>query len=160
MTLTALLIVAMVVMVPDTHEHAPSQSPEPASQGNNADATADAVRRVAAERSAALVRKDVAALDRILAPEFVYTNASGEVLDKEEYLARYVRDPNVRWLSQELEDVEVRVAGNSAVVTCRVRDRAMFGGQSLDAVFRSTYVYVREEAGWRCMAGHTGPAAQ
>jgi ketosteroid isomerase-like protein len=160
MTLTALLIVAMVAIVPDTHGVPPSQSPEPAARVRQADATADAVRSVAAERSAALVRKDVAALDRILAPEFVYTNASGEVLDKEKYLARYVRDPNVRWLSQELEDVEVRVAGDIAVVTCRVRDRAEFGGQSLDAAFRSTYVYVREEEGWRCIAGHTGPAAQ
>ncbi len=62
----------------------------------------------------------VAALEHILAPGFVYTNASGEVLDKESYLARCVRDPDVRWLSQELAEVVVRVVGDTAVVTCQV----------------------------------------
>lgn len=56
----------------------------------------EVVRRVVAERAAALVRQDVAALERILAPAFVYTNASGEVLDKDGYLARYLHDPDVR----------------------------------------------------------------
>lgn len=123
------------------------------------DTPEEAVRRVVAERAAALVRRDVAALEHILAPGFVYTNASGEVLDKESYLARYVHDPDVRWLSQELAEVMVQVVGDTAVVTCRVQDRAMFHGRLLDATFRSTYVYVRDAAGWRCLAGHTGPAA-
>jgi ketosteroid isomerase-like protein len=131
-----------------------------APQARPAEPAADAVRRVAAERSEALVRRDLAALDRILAPEFVYTNASGEVLDKERYLARYVRDPAVKWLSQEITDVRVRVFGASAVVTCAVRDRAEFQGRPLDASFRSTYAYVRDGRGWRCVAGHTGPATQ
>lgn len=84
------------------------------------DAPEEAVRRVVAARAAALVRRDVAALEHILAPGFVYTNASGEVLDKESYLARYVRDPDERWLSQELAEVVVRVVGDTAVVTCQV----------------------------------------
>jgi ketosteroid isomerase-like protein len=122
------------------------------------DTQEEAVRRLVAERTAALVRKDVTALEHILAPAFVYTNASGEVLDKDSYLARYIHDSDVRWLSQVTEEVAVRVVGETAVVTCRVQDRAEFNGRLLDATFRSTYVYVRDAAGWRCLAGHTGPA--
>jgi ketosteroid isomerase-like protein len=160
MTLSAVLLVALTALAPQARETQPAPPPDASRQARPVETAPDAVRRLAAERSRALVRKDLAALDRILAPGFVYTNASGEVLDREAYLARYVRDPAVKWLSQELEDVRVRVFGGTAVLTCRVRDRAELGGHSLDASFRSTYVYVQGETGWRCAAGHTGPAAQ
>lgn len=115
--------------------------------------------RVARARSEALVRRDEPALDRILADDFVYTNASGEVLDKATYLSRYVRDPEVRWLAQDLDDVAIRVSGDTAVLTFRVHDRATFGAHALDARFRSTFVYVRTAGGWRCVAGHSSPDA-
>lgn len=116
------------------------------------------IARLARARSDALVHKDLAALGRLLAPGFVYTNASGEVLEREAYLDRYVRSPDVRWESQGLEDLAVRLRGSVAILTCRVRDRAWFGNEPLDASFRSTYVYARIASGWRCVAGHTGPA--
>jgi hypothetical protein len=97
----------------------------------------------------------VKALDHILADGFVYTNATGEVLDRASYLARYVESPDVRWLAQDLEDVEVRMHGGTAVLTFLVHDRAMFGGQLLDAHFRSTFVYARTRDGWKCLAGHS-----
>ena len=123
------------------------------------DNTTEAVLRLARERSHALVQKDAHTLDRILAPEFVYTNASGQVLDKAIYLALYVESPDVQWLSQELDAVHVHVCDSAAVLTCRVHDRARFGEQMLDARFQSTYLYVKTSAGWQCVAGHTGPAA-
>jgi ketosteroid isomerase-like protein len=116
------------------------------------------VKTLALERSRALVGRDLATLDRILAPEFVYTNASGDFADKQTYLAR-VSSPRVAWISQELRDVEVRVVGDTAVLTAEVHDRATYEGQPLDATFRSTFVYVRSAAGWRCVAGHTSPVA-
>lgn len=115
----------------------------------------DQLVRLARERSDALVRRDAETLGRILADGFVYTNASGQVLDKATYLARYVHSPDVRWLAQDLEDVEVRVLGDTAVLTFRVHDRATFGAQTLDAHFRSTFVYVKTPAGWQCLAGHS-----
>ena len=121
---------------------------------------AETVVQLARERSLALVEKDARALDRILAPEFIYTNASGQVLDKATYLARYVESPEVQWLSQELDDVQVQVFGDAAIVRCRVHDRARYGEHLLDARFQSTYFYVKRSAGWQCVAGHTGPAAE
>ncbi len=116
--------------------------------------------RLARARSEALVRRDARALDRILADEFVYTNASGQVLDKADYLARYVDSPDVQWVAQDLEGVEVRLLGETAVVTFRVHDRARFGDQMLDAHFRSTLVFARTPGGWRCLAGHSSEDAE
>lgn len=114
-----------------------------------------AVTHVARARSSALVARDAAALTSILDERFVYTNASGERMDREGYLARYVRSPDVTWHDQELEDVEVALHGDTAILTGRVHDRATFAGQDLDAWFRTTFVYVRSGDRWRCVAGHT-----
>ena len=121
---------------------------------------AETVLRLTRERSQALVQKDAHTLDRILAPEFVYTNASGQVLDKATYLRLYVHAPEVQWLSQELDEVQVHVFDSAAVLTCRVHDRARYGEQILDVRFQSTYVYVKTSAGWQCVAGHTGPSTE
>jgi ketosteroid isomerase-like protein len=160
MKLTALLLIAISVVIAGTRDDQAPPSGDTAMGTAQTNVAAAEIRRLAAERSEALVRRDIAALDRILATEFIYTNASGAVLDKEAYLSRYVRDPNVKWLSQDIDDIAVRVFGDSAVVTCRVKDRADFDGQVLDAAFRSTYVYVRNAARWQCVAGHTGPAGE
>jgi hypothetical protein len=115
--------------------------------------------RLAQERSDALVRKDLSTLERILALHFVYTNASGEVLDRATYLDRYVRSSDVRWEEQRLEDVTVRVSGSAAILTCRVRDLAWFGETRLDARFQSTFTFAYLDSGWQCIAGHTGASA-
>src|SRR5438093_47408 len=107
----------------------------------------ETVLHLARARSNALLQKDMNTLDRIPSPEFVYTNASGQVLDKATYLALYVQAPQAQWLSQELDDVQVQVFGDAAVLTCRVHDRARFGEQILDSHFQSTYFYVKTFAG-------------
>lgn len=122
------------------------------------EALAGDLARLAAERSEALVRRDVAAMERLLAPDFTYTNAAGEGMDRATYLDRYLRDPGVRWERQALEGIEVRPVDGAAVLTCRVHDVADFGGTRLDARFRSTFRLARDASGWRFVAGRTEPA--
>ena len=106
-------------------------------------------------RSAALVRRDIDALRQILADDFVYTNASGEVFDKAEYLDFYIVSGRMKWQSQDLDDVRIRSCGSVSVLTCRIHDRATFDGNELDAHFRSTQVFVKHADGWRYLAGQT-----
>ena len=113
------------------------------------------LRELLAARTAALAAGDVDALQGILADDFVYTNASGVVFDKAAYLAFYVTSGDMRWQSQELDDIRVRVLGSAAVVTCRVRDRASFRGARFDAWFRSMQVFVNQAGRWRCVAGQS-----
>lgn len=66
-----------------------------------------------------------------------------------------MRSPDVRWHAQELDEVDVALHGDTAILTGRVHDRATFGGEAFDAWFRTTFVYVRAGDRWRCVAGHT-----
>ncbi len=128
-----------------------------------------AVLAAARRRSAALVAKDLDALQTLLHPAFVYVNASGQVLGRDEYLELYVRPPGIRWTSQTLLEPRVAISGSTAVVTCLVHDVVRFresiassdaGAQEdaedvLDETFRTTATWIRTVFGWQCLAAHT-----
>ena len=115
------------------------------------DSVLDAARR----RSDALVDKDVDALLGLLHPDFLYVNANGELLDRDEYLDRYVRPAEMRWISQVLREPRVAVAGATAVLACLVDDVAEYLDHRLDQTFRTTLTWVDGGAGWQCLSGHT-----
>ena len=115
----------------------------------------DAVLAAAQRRSAALVDKDVAALQELLHPEFVYVNASGLVLDRDQYLDNDVRPDEVQWTSQTIEAPRIVNVGSVAVLTCLVHDVARFRDHHMDETFRSTLTWIRTDEGWQCLAGHT-----
>jgi hypothetical protein len=107
---------------------------------------------LARQRAAVLVRRDAEALDAMLMENFVYTNSSGRVLRKQDYIQVVI---SATWISQQLSGVSVRVFGNTAVLTGKVHDVADFDGFELNADFRTTQVYVQTEGGWMYAAGHT-----
>ena len=122
------------------------------------DAASAEILRLAELRSRALVAKDEITLTELLADAFVYTNASGITVGKADYLTFYVRNPELRWEAQELDEVEVQLDADCAVLTARVHDVASAGGERFDRFYRSTYVYVREGGLWRCAAGQSTEA--
>jgi len=113
----------------------------------------------ARRRSIALVNKDVETLVTLLHPSFIYVNASGQVLDREQYLDQYVRPDEVRWISQEISRPVLAEGGTTAVLTCLVHDVARYSDQQLDRTFRSTLTWVNGEDGWQCLGGHTSHLA-
>jgi ketosteroid isomerase-like protein len=115
----------------------------------------EAVLAAAQRRSEALVHKDVEALLALLHPDFVYVNASGQVLDRDQYLDLYVRPVEVRWVSQSIEEPRIAEAAGAAVLTCLVRDVARYYDQEMNETFRSTLTWIRTDDGWQCLAGHT-----
>lgn len=122
----------------------------------------DARRQViaAAEaRAVALAIGDSDALMGLLHPAFRWTSHTGETYHRLDYIARNTRG-TVRWRSQQLLEVDVTVVGDAAVLHAEVLDVVTSGGA--DATFRlpMTQVWVRQDNGWRCLAGHAGPARE
>jgi ketosteroid isomerase-like protein len=110
---------------------------------------------LARARSGALVEKDLDTLTSLLAEDFVYTNADGVLLARNDYLTSYVDTQGLVWSSQTLDELQVRHYGEAAVLTCRVHDVASASGSQFDAWFRSTFLYARLHGVWTCAAGHT-----
>ena len=106
-----------------------------------------AIRRVLDEQGAALKRKDVSALDRIWAPDYLFVNPTGQVIAKEQRLKVLGSgDTRIDLLSRD--EVNVRIYGNAAVVIALTAAKGRVGGRDVDARFRSTAMLVKRYGDW------------
>ncbi len=121
---------------------------------NEAPDPATEIERFAHEFSDALVRHDEAAVQRMLSAEFTYTTASGQVLDRDGFLTRFVSAAGVRWEKHYLDRITVKPMGSYFVLTGRAHSAAWVDGTRLAARLSATYLYARTDSGWQCVAGH------
>ena len=122
---------------------------------------ADDVLAAAHERALALRGGEADRLRRLLHPELRWTTHTGVQLDREAYVASNTgaATATVRWVRQQLEDPDVTVVGDVAVLVCTVVDTVVPTGATREVVKRMpmTQVWVRAHQGWQLLAGHAGP---
>ncbi len=109
------------------------------------------LRKLNAEYDQAIMRGDAAALDRIFADEFIYTNPRAEVLDKAQQLAALTSGAG-KLEGAKSDDVRIRIYGETAVMTGRFTARAQSGGQTEMIEERYTAVWVRRDVRWQLVA--------
>jgi ketosteroid isomerase-like protein len=111
----------------------------------------------AERRAAALAAGDSDALRALLHPDFGWTSHTGRRFDRDGYIDANVGGPT-RWHAQRLTDVAVAVVGDTAVLRCLVEDEVTVADERSTFRMPVTQTWVRTGAGWRCLAGHAGPA--
>ena len=110
----------------------------------------------ARRRADALAARDAQVLTELMHPSLQWTTHTGEVLDREQYVAGNT-EGDLRWRAQRLADPRVVVVGDSAVLTAWVTDDVTRDGRDETFTLRLTQTWVRDAQGWRCLAGHAGP---
>jgi ketosteroid isomerase-like protein len=113
--------------------------------------------QAAEARAAALAEGDALALAELLHDEFGWTTHVGTTYGRAEYVRRNTEGHTV-WRSQTLQDVEVVVVGDTAVLRAEAVD-VVDGDDGQPETFRMpvTQVWVRVHDDWLCLAGHAGP---
>jgi ketosteroid isomerase-like protein len=96
-------------------------------------------------------RRDLAGLDRILDDDYVFIAPNGQVRTKE--AVRNFSWPQYERL--EVDEIRVRVYGETAVVTARVSLQGQSPLDSVTGVYRNTRVYVRQRGKWRAVSGQS-----
>lgn len=99
----------------------------------------------------ACMRRDAGSVGRLLADDYVLTDASGAKLTKKEYLASIVKSPEIsRVKSWASENLDVRVLGETATVTGEsgVKGRPRGRGFALPARYRFTDTWIRRDGRW------------
>jgi len=107
-------------------------------------------------REAAL-SNDVEANDRLLADNWMNTNANGTTTTKAR-LMELLKSSPFKIMSIEDDDVMVRVFGDSAVVTGRATSKRV--GQDSEVVtgqVRFTRVYAKQKGKWKVVAAQSTP---
>ncbi len=100
----------------------------------------------------AILRGNTAAMDKLLADDYMAITPTGILQSKEQTLAS-LRTGSVHFKSIELSDRKVRFYGTTALVTCRADVGAATAGGDISGSYRYTRVYVRDERGtWRIVS--------
>jgi uncharacterized protein (TIGR02246 family) len=117
------------------------------------DADAD-IAALEAELRAAQLGADVAALDRLIADDLLFTGPDGALATKADDLSAY-REGVMRVLAHEPEELRVRRVGpDVAVVALRTQMAGSYAGTPFSGTARYTRVWAREEGRWRIVGGH------
>lgn len=118
-----------------------------------------AVAALDTEYQAAVERNDAATMDRILADDFVLVVGSGKVFTKADLL-KEAREKTIAYERQkEIEGSQkVRVWGDAAVVTAKLRLKGSEGGRPFERRLSFSDTYVRTKSVWRCVFGQASLA--
>jgi len=117
------------------------------------------VLRVQRQWMEAVRDKDAAALDRILADDYTYTDSRGGVTNKADSL-RQTRNQNDHMKAFHTSEETARVYGDVAIVTGRLRVEGEAGGVAYDAEVRFTDILARIDGRWRAVAAHASRAGE
>jgi ketosteroid isomerase-like protein len=107
------------------------------------------------EIRAAQLAADVAALDRLIAQELLFTGPDGKLGTKAQDIAAH-RSGVVRMREHQPEELRVRRVGTDvAIVALRARLVVDVAGTIVRGTYRYTRVWAREqESAWRVVGGH------
>ncbi|HKQ06327.1 MAG TPA: nuclear transport factor 2 family protein [Blastocatellia bacterium] len=100
----------------------------------------------------AVMRQDVPALDHLLADDFIATSSRGELRNKGQEIDDIRPNPDYVMKAFDVDEVNVRIFGETAIVTGRSTLKASYKGRDSTSLFRYTRVYARRKGKWQVVA--------
>lgn len=112
------------------------------------------LRAIQQELAAAWIARDRRTIERLIAPDWQVTLVAGQRLTRPDvFRDMFESDANVM-ASMTVDEVDVRVFGDSAVVTGRTRAQGAQAGVPYNVTLRFTDVFVRRGDQWQAVASH------
>jgi ketosteroid isomerase-like protein len=112
------------------------------------------VEKLEREVGEAITRRDTAALDRLLADDFIVTNPAGQVMTKKEAIAALTA-PEYDLESLVNDEIKVRVFGDVALATALGTAKGRYKGQDASGQFRYLRVWVKRQGCWQAVAAQS-----
>jgi ketosteroid isomerase-like protein len=104
----------------------------------------------------ARVKRDVAFLEKLYAPEFRITSMIGSMVERADDIAAFASG-DLKPESVTNEDMQVSVYGDTAVVTGLEHVKGTYKGNFGDFALRFTNVFVRRDGRWQLVTHQTTP---
>ncbi len=115
--------------------------------------------KIEQEWSEADLRRDPAALDRILADDWIGIDFEGTLLTKPEAL-RGIASGSGSLQSTALRDMKVRIYGNTAVITGTDTEKGEYHGQDSSGKYLWTDVFVKKNGRWQAVSSQSTKLAR
>lgn len=101
----------------------------------------------------AVKTRDSATLNRILDDQFASTGDDGQVVNKSQFIA--ATTTAIKLDSYNFDEINVRIIGDTAVVSGLLTVRLSVAGKDSSGAFRYTDTFVRRLGRWRAVASHS-----
>jgi ketosteroid isomerase-like protein len=121
---------------------------------NTLDSSENEVAKMEREVGEAITRRDTAALDRLIADDFIATNPLGQVLTKNEAIAA-LNSPEYDLESLVNDEIQVRLFGDVALATALGTAKGRYRGQDASGQFRYLRVWVKRQGRWQAVAAQS-----
>ena len=116
----------------------------------------DQLKKMEKDRAAAVVKGDVATLEKLTSDDYILINANGQLSDKPTTMNN-IKTGNIKLTANDVSDLKVRVYGNTAVVTGKSNAKGSIGGRELKGPVMFTRVYVKNNGKWQSVAFQQTP---
>lgn len=126
-------------------------APEPAPSAGTGVVAQEEIKKIEQERNQALLKHDTATLERMTSDDYTFINQRGELRTKSEILAGF-KSGTFNYDAREISDLEVRVYGDTAVVTGRAKQKGVENSKDYSGENRFTRVYVKQNGRWVSVA--------
>ena len=125
----------------------------PHASGAGSKSVEDTLIQIEHDWGEALLKADVTAWSRFLGDDWVLTYSDGTLVTKAMALAD-LKEGALKIESFRLDDLKVRVYGDTAVVTGQITEKSKFRDKDTSGVRRFTDVFVKREGRWQAVASH------
>jgi len=112
---------------------------------------AEQLKKLEIDRAAAVVKGDVAMLDKHTSDDYVLITMNGRMSGKAQMLDGF-KSGQSKLTADDLSDLKVRVYGNAAVVTGKADVKGTLGGQDATGQVLFTRVYVKKDGRWQSVS--------
>jgi ketosteroid isomerase-like protein len=127
---------------------------------NQSDGASSKILALEDKWNAAYKRGDIATMESLLATDFIITVEDGSTFSKSGYIA-HNGDSTVHIEITEMSGVNVRMHGNTAVVTGAYHEKGLSKGKPYEFRDRFTDVWMSVNGKWQVIASHYSiPASQ
>ena len=101
----------------------------------------------------AYIHRDMAALDRILAPDYVFIDDLGNLITKAQMIASFQTGER-KMGAYRIDDQKVRVYGDAVVMTYRYTSEEQYQGKDDSGERQLTRVFAKRNGQWQMVSGH------
>lgn len=105
--------------------------------------------RVEKEFSQAIVNNDAEAVGRFLTEDWIIIDPDGGIIDRARFLD-VIKSGGLTHEMMQSDDTQVRIYGNTAIVTALTSTKGKFSGQVFTTQERATDIFVKQNGQWQC----------
>ncbi len=102
----------------------------------------------------AMLKSDVNKLDELIADDLLFTDHTGQVLDKASDIEAH-RSGSVKIDSLQPSELLMRSHGNTVIVSLLMKIKGKYLGEAFQGANRYTRVWVKYGNAWKIVAGHS-----